>query len=280
VAGGFLRATPAEPDERLAGLARVAEQAVLAAGKVVRHRVNDAGFHMGGAGDQAEIAVRESGREITRRLEATDIPVSDVPLSFSWMVQPLDGVDNLRHHLATVGISVALIQNGQPLIGVIHAPMLGSVWVATRGGGATVSRFGGTRGTLLLATRPADRAILGTAVPTPADPAAEALHMAVLPEFRRMFAGVRRLGSASLSLAEVAAGALDGFFGTGLPLRDVAAGALLVREAGGVVCDWNGEEKGSIGGDVLAGHEAICGRLVTVTRKVLADMGSRSASTG
>jgi len=167
-----------------------------------------------------------------------------------WLVDPLDGTTNFLHGLPIVGVSVALVVEGRPTVGVVHAPFLGTTWTARSGAGADRD---GTP--IRVADRPVDRAVVGTGFPF--------RRKDLLPRYLRAFAAalervedLRRPGAASLDLAWVAEGATDGFFELALGPWDVAAGGLLVREAGGVVTDWAGGD-GWLGGDVLAGSPAV-----------------------
>jgi myo-inositol-1(or 4)-monophosphatase len=165
-----------------------------------------------------------------------------------WVVDPLDGTANFLHGFPVVGVSVALVEAGRPVAGVVHAPLLGETYTAAAGEGAWRD---GRR--LTVADRGVERSILLTGFPF------KIKHR--LGEYRRVFEGaflaaedLRRPGAASLDLAWTAAGVFDGFFELGLGPWDVAAGALLIAEAGGVVTDWSGDPAAWFRtGDVLAG---------------------------
>jgi myo-inositol-1(or 4)-monophosphatase len=165
-----------------------------------------------------------------------------------WVVDPLDGTANFLHGFPVVGVSVALVEAGRPVAGVVHAPLLGETYTGAAGEGAWRD---GRR--LAVADRGVERSILLTGFPF------KIKHR--LPEYRRVFDGafaagedLRRPGAASLDLAWTAAGVFDGFFELGLGPWDVAAGALLIAEAGGVVTDWSGDPAAWFRtGDVLAG---------------------------
>jgi myo-inositol-1(or 4)-monophosphatase len=164
-----------------------------------------------------------------------------------WVVDPLDGTANFLHRFPIVGVSVALVEAGRPVVGVVHAPMLGETYAAARGHGA--HRDGRP---LRVADRDVTASICATGFPF------KIKHR--LPDYRRVFEGaftafedLRRPGAASLDLAWTAAGVFDGFFELGLGAWDVAAGALLIQEAGGVVTDWAGDERDWLrSGDILA----------------------------
>jgi myo-inositol-1(or 4)-monophosphatase len=169
----------------------------------------------------------------------------------TWVVDPLDGTANFLHGFPIVGVSVALVEAGRPVAGVVHAPLLDETYTAAAGLGAWRD---GRR--LAVADRGVERSIFLTGFPF------KIKHR--LPEYRKVFEGaflagedLRRPGAASLDLAWTAAGVFDGFFELGLGPWDVAAGAVLITEAGGVVTDWTGDAEGWFGsGDVLAGPPA------------------------
>jgi myo-inositol-1(or 4)-monophosphatase len=144
---------------------------------------------------------------------------------------------------------------------VVHAPFLGETYTAVRGGGAFVAREGDARpsGPLRVSDRDPAQAVVATGFPF--------RHKELIPRYGRMllaglerFEDLRRPGAACLDLAWVAAGVFDGFFELRLNAWDVAAGALLIEESGGVVTDWEGGP-GYLSGDVLAGpgqvHDAL-----------------------
>jgi myo-inositol-1(or 4)-monophosphatase len=150
------------------------------------------------------------------------------------LVDPLDGTTNFLHGLPIVGVSVALVADGRPLLGVVHAPFLRTTWSAGRGRGA--DRDGRP---IRVASRPASRAVVGTGFPF--------RRKDLLPRYARVmtaalerFEDLRRPGAAALDLAWVAEGALDGFFELALGPWDVAAGGVLIQEAAGV--DWKGAQ--------------------------------------
>lgn len=163
-----------------------------------------------------------------------------------WAVDPLDGTTNFLLGFPVVAVSVALVQDGRPVVGAIRAPILGLSFTAARGAGAWCA---GAR--LHVSDREPGRAVVATALPF----RERTLLPGYLPVLEAVFARVediRRAGAAALDLAWVAAGVFDGYFELNLSPWDVAAGALLVEEAGGVATDWDGGP-GYLGGDVLAG---------------------------
>lgn len=184
------------------------------------------------------------GHAIEAEEEVQDAPDAGGP---RWFLDPLDGTVNFVHRLPCFAVSIALWVDGQPEVAVVHAPRLAETFVASRGGGAWLD------GTPL---RASDAQSLGEAVLATGFPYRRGeLEHSNLENFARFFydvRGLRRMGSAAYDLACVAAGRLDGFWELHLSPHDVAAGALLVREAGGLVTDADGGEDWLRGGHLVA----------------------------
>ena len=179
--------------------------------------------------------------------------------ALGWLVDPLDGTTNFLHHFPVVGVSIGLVADGEPVVGVVHAPMLGDTYTAVRGGGAHRNRE-----RLAVSTRPPEAAVCATGFPFRR---AELLP-GYLPSFESAlstFEDLRRAGAASLDLAWVAAGSFDGYFELALGPWDVAAGALLVEEAGGLVTDWNGGVDAWLdSGNIVVGNPAVHARILDI----------------
>lgn len=177
-----------------------------------------------------------------------------------WFLDPLDGTVNFVHGLPSFAVSIALYVGGQPEVAVVHVPRLAETFTAIRGQGA---RLNGTSIHVSGAQRLSE-AILATGFPYRRGE----LEHDNLANFNRFFyevRGMRRMGSAAMDLAYTAAGRFDGFWELHLSPYDVAAGALLVREAGGQVSDGGGGEDWLRGGHIVASgsgiHAAICERV-------------------
>jgi len=163
-----------------------------------------------------------------------------------WMVDPLDGTTNFAHALPMFCVSIACTQGGVPALGVIYDPLREELFQALVGGGASlngeplrVSETGSLQEALLVTGFPYD---------IRTNPQNNLDHYSRLA---LLSLGVRRLGSAALDLAYVAAGRFDGYWELRLNPWDWAAGALLVREAGGRVTDFRGSEEVLVGADSL-----------------------------
>jgi myo-inositol-1(or 4)-monophosphatase len=210
-----------------------------------------------GAGDYVTRVDRAAEEAITALLlgEARDTPVvgeerGGTPSERYWLVDPLDGTTNFVHGFPVVGVSVALVERGRPIAGAVHAPFFHTTFTAAHGGGAEQDGQ-----PLRISERESSEAIVATGFPFRYKHRLIEYERVLLPALER-FEDLRRAGAASLDLAWTAAGVFDGFFELGLSPWDVAAGALLIEEAGGVVTDWNGGGD-YLAGDVLAGSPAV-----------------------
>ena len=181
-----------------------------------------------------------------------------------WIVDPLDGTTNFLHGIPVFSVSIALERQGQIVAGVIYNPAMDELYTAERGGGA----FMNDRRLRVAGRSKLNDAVIGCGVPH----LGRGQHGNFLIELRNVMAevsGVRRLGSAALDLAYVAAGRMDGFWETGLSSWDIAAGILLVREAGGFVSDMDGAQGMLDNGEVVAGNEFIQRALLKTVKKPL-----------
>ncbi|HEV7255367.1 MAG TPA: inositol monophosphatase family protein [Mesorhizobium sp.] len=169
-----------------------------------------------------------------------------------WIVDPLDGTTNFLHGLPVFAISIALERQGQLVAGVIFNPAMDELYTAERGGGA----FLNDRRLRVAGRKALSDCVIGTGVPHLGRPR----HGHFLVELRNVMgevAGIRRLGCASLDLAFVAAGRMDGFWEDPLSPWDVAAGMLFIREAGGYVTDRDGGQGVFEKGSIVAGNEYV-----------------------
>ena len=155
---------------------------------------------------------------------------------FMWVVDPLDGTMNFLHGFPYFNVSIALKHNGRTTQGVVYNPVSQELLTATKGEGATLNnkRIRVSKASSL------STALVGYGFPNREGDDLE-LHLKLLHEINSKASGVRRAGACALDLAYVAAGRMDGFWISGFGEWDVAAGALLVREAGGLVNDYAGD---------------------------------------
>ncbi|KQZ14692.1 MULTISPECIES: inositol monophosphatase family protein [unclassified Mesorhizobium] len=181
-----------------------------------------------------------------------------------WIVDPLDGTTNFLHGIPLFAVSIALERQGQIVAGVIYNPAMDELYTAERGGGA----FMNDRRLRVAARSKLTDSVIGCGVPH----LGRGHHGNFLVELRNVMAevsGVRRMGAASLDLAYVAAGRLDGFWENNLSAWDIAAGLLLIREAGGFVSDLSGGQNMLDDGSVAAGNEVIHRALLKTIAKPL-----------
>jgi len=179
--------------------------------------------------------------------------------AFVWIIDPLDGTTNFIHGFPVYCVSIALQVHGKLEQAVIYDPTRNDLFTATRGRGAYLNE---RRIRVAKRTQLSD-CLVSTGFPfRPGDSLPHFMQMLgeVMPKVR----GVRRPGSAALDLAYVAAGFADGFFETGLSPWDVAAGALLVTEAGGLVGNFSGESDFLEQRECLAANPRIYGQLVSL----------------
>jgi myo-inositol-1(or 4)-monophosphatase len=158
--------------------------------------------------------------------------------SHRWYIDPIDGTTNFLHGLPQFAISIGLEREGELVAGVVYAPVLDEFFWAEKGRGAWLNEK-----RLRVARRKRlDIAVIATGIPV-ADWPDQEHYLAELAAMMKSVAGVRRFGAASLDLAYVAAGRFDGFWERRLKPWDIAAGTLLVREAGGLVTDEAGSNE-------------------------------------
>lgn len=183
-------------------------------------------------------------------------------LQHRWIIDPLDGTTNFLHGIPIFAISVALERQGQIVAGVVYNPIMDELYVAERGGGAFVN----DRRLRVAARRDLIECVVGTGVPH----VGRGDHSAYLAELRAIMnetAGVRRCGAAAIDLCWVASGRFDAFWERYLHPWDMAAGLLIIREAGGFVSDADGGDAMFASGSVLAGNEDIHRKVLAVLKK-------------
>lgn len=189
---------------------------------------------------------------------------------FQWIIDPLDGTTNFLHGFPQYAVSIALRHNGTITQGVIYDPVNNDLFTASRGVGAFLNdrRIRVTKRVNL------QDALVGTGLPF-RDFQHLDTYMAMLKDMLPRCAGIRRPGAAALDLAYVASGRFDGFFELGLSPWDIAAGVLLVQEAGGLVADFAGNENYLESGNVIAGSPKIFAQILQVLAPHLTDSMKR-----
>ena len=180
-----------------------------------------------------------------------------------WYIDPLDGTTNFLHGLPIFAISIGLAREGQIVAGLVYNPVTDDMYVAEKGQGAYLNN----RRLRVAARRDLSDALIGCGIPH-LGKAAE-YHARFKTEFAAVMTkagNVRRLGAAALDLCFVADGSYDGFWERGLQPWDMAAGVLIVREAGGFVSDADGGSDFLAKGSICAGNEAIHSQLLALIR--------------
>ena len=181
---------------------------------------------------------------------------------FVWIIDPLDGTTNVIHGLPVYCVSIALAVKGKVEQAVIYDPSRNDLFTATKGRGAYMN----DRRLRVSKRIKLQECLISTGFPfRPTDDFNSYLRM--MGDVMQRTAGLRRPGAAALDLAYVAAGFTDGFFETGLQPWDVAAGSLLVTEAGGLVGNFTGEPNFLEQHECLAGNPRVYGQLVTLLGK-------------
>ena len=168
---------------------------------------------------------------------------------YQWIIDPLDGTTNYLHGFPVYAVSIALKHKGKLELGVIYDPQRDELFTAERGGGATLNN----RKIRVTPQVNLKGALIGTGFPFKQQQHLDA-YLGMFKGLCEDTAGIRRAGSAALDLAYLAAGRLDGFWEIGLKEWDIAAGILLVQEAGGVVTDFNFRDNYLASGNIIAGN--------------------------
>ncbi|MGN6962865.1 inositol monophosphatase family protein, partial [Neisseria sp. P0016.S002] len=178
---------------------------------------------------------------------------------YEWIIDPLDGTTNFLHGHPQYAISMALLHKGVLQEALVYAPERNDVYMASRGKGALLN----DRRIRVSNRIELNRCLIGTGFPV-VDQSMMDKYLAILKDFLAKTAGGRREGAASLDLCAVAAGRLDGFFEFNLKPWDIAAGALIVQEAGGIVTDMSGNEGWLESGDIVAANPKVLAQMLKI----------------
>jgi myo-inositol-1(or 4)-monophosphatase len=256
-------------------LLNVMVQAALKAGKSLSRdfgEVQNLQVSLKGPGDYVTQADRKAERIVREELlkarptygflgeESEEIKGTDG--AHRWIVDPLDGTTNFLHGIPLFGTSIALQRSGEIVAGVVYNPATDDLYTAEKGGGAFVN----DRRLRVSARKKLSDSVIGCGVPH----LGGGQHGRFLVQLRHVMgevAGVRSMGAAAIDLAYIAAGRLDGFWQEGLSPWDIAAGVILIREAGGFISGMNGETDFLEGGAVIAGNEHIHKALIDVANR-------------
>jgi myo-inositol-1(or 4)-monophosphatase len=178
-----------------------------------------------------------------------------------WIVDPLDGTINYAHGLPLFAVSIALERAGEVVLGVVYDPMRDETFVAERGGGANLNG----EPIRVSETEQPIQALITTGLPYDRERMPEALEL--FGHFAALSRGMRRLGAAALDLCYVACGRLDGYYERGIWPWDVAAGSLILREAGGNITNYRGDALDLAGREVVASNGRLHPAMMQLTGK-------------
>lgn len=198
-----------------------------------------------------DIIAEESGNDLKNRSK------------FQWIIDPLDGTLNYINGFPHFCISIALKIDGQVEHGVIYDPSRNELFTASRGRGASLD----SKRIRVNNNKTLDGSFIGTGFPVRTPEAIDS-YTKVFNSILKQTSDIRRAGSAALDLAYVAAGRLDGFWESGLKIWDLAAGCLMVSEAGGYVGDFEGGENHLESGNVIAGNMKIYKSILQEVKRV------------
>jgi len=228
---------------------------------VRRKRQNDFVTEVDHAAEEAIISILREAYP-AHGILAEESGARDAKADYVWVIDPLDGTTNFLHGFPQYCVSIGLLHRGIPQQAVVFDPNRNELFTATRGVGAYLND---RRIRVSKVDKLAD-ALMGTGFPF--------REVSVLDDYLRMFkqmtlstSGIRRPGAAALDLAWVAAGRIDGFWEIGLSPWDMAAGALLVREAGGLVGDLDGNEGFLDSGRIVASNAKLFSPILQVLKQ-------------
>jgi len=242
----------------------IAQRIIFEGGQLIREhigRVSSAGVETKGPSDYVTEIDKKCERLITEAIRdnfpdhhimAEESTNEGLQPGYTWVIDPLDGTTNLIHGFPFVAVSIAVCLDKKPVLGLVLDPVRNELFSAKRGGGAWLN---GSR----LPTREAvdlDQALIATGFPFRTKQYMDDYLMAFKSIFTRV-SGIRRAGAAALDLAYLAAGRVDGFWEIGLKAWDIAAGALLITEAGGIISDFQGEDNHLFNGNVVGGVPSV-----------------------
>jgi myo-inositol-1(or 4)-monophosphatase len=224
-------------------------------------RKNDFVSEVDHAAEEAIIGVLREAYP-THGILAEESGTQDGDAEFVWVIDPLDGTTNFLHGFPQYCVSIGLLHKGVPNQAVVFDPNRNELFTASKGVGAYLN----DRRIRVSKVDKVEDALMGTGFPF--------REVDRLDDYLRMFrnvtlscSGVRRPGAAALDLAWVAAGRIDGFWEIGLSPWDMAAGALLVREAGGLIGDLDGNDTFLDSGRVVASNGKIFGALLQILKQ-------------
>lgn len=217
----------------------MAEQAIIS---TIKHAYPDHGILAEESGSQAEAS------------------------EYQWIIDPLDGTTNYLHGFPQFAVSIALKHKNRLEVGVIYDPLSQELFTASRGNGATLN----DKKIRVTTHKGLNNALLGTGFPY-YDQSYLDTYLETMKALMQKTSGIRRPGSAALDLAWLAAGRIDGFWEFNLKAWDIAAGALIVREAGGIVSDFENKDGYLRSGDIIAAAPKVFPEMLQIIQEKLKD---------
>lgn len=196
---------------------------------------------------QHKITTEESGSHGKARAE------------YEWIIDPLDGTTNYLHGHPQFAISMALLHKGVLQEALVYAPERNDLYLASRGKGALLN----DRRIRVSNRIELNQCLIGTGFPVVVQSMMDT-YLAILKDFLSKTAGARREGAASLDLCALATGRFDGFFEFNLKPWDIAAGALIAKEAGAIVTDMQGEQNWLESGDIVAANPKVLAQMLQI----------------
>lgn len=188
---------------------------------------------------------------------------SSVRGQYRWIIDPLDGTTNYIHAYPAFAVSIALEYEQEIILGVIYDPLRNELFYGEKGGGA----FLNGKDIHVSHISELKDSLLATGFPFRSKEYLD-IYLTAFASLFRQVSGIRRAGSAALDFAHLACGRCDGFWEIGLSPWDIAAGSLLIEEAGGVITDFNGGHQHIWNGNVVAGNKFIHGEVLKVVKEV------------
>lgn len=231
-------------------------------GNVAEHRIehkglNDLVSYVDKTAEQ--ILVKDLGTLFPKATFVTEeATIENQKSEYMWIIDPLDGTTNFLHNIPHFSVSIALVYQNEPILGIVHDITRDECFWAFKDSGAYIN----DKPIKVSQSKELLTSVLGMGFPyrkyTNVKAVAESLEY-----FLKNTRGLRRIGSAALDLAYVAAGRLDAFYEVNLSAWDVAGGIILVREAGGKVQDFQGEDNALFGMEIIASNPNIIDELRT-----------------
>ncbi len=254
----------------------ILKKAALAGGRVLKAKFGKVGYRLKGRANlltEADLASEKAVKAAIRRafpgdgFMAEESPLEETPNGRLWIIDPLDGTTNYAHGFPAAAVSVAFAEKGRVRAGGVYDPFKDELFLAAEGRGASVN------GRRLAVTRTAalENALLVTGFPYDRAERA-AFYCRFFAEFMKISHDVRRMGAASLDLCWLAAGRTDGYWEFGLKPWDVAAGGLILREAGGRTTDFAGRQwrlGPGTGSETLATNGRLHAPMLKMLRRLL-----------